>query len=286
MIDLLLSVLFASSLFVILKYFERFQINNFQAIVVNYFVAFFMGFLLSDEMVSVSFIVTKSWFFGSVILGILFITIFNVTALIAQKGGLSVASVAGKMSLVIPVLFGIIVYKESFSFFKFIGIILALLAVFLTSKKNNGVAFNKSILLLTFILFLGAGTIDTLVKYIEMNFVAPDELIYYIATTFLIAGSIGITILIYQLIFKKKSILFKNIIGGIVLGIPNYFSLYFLIKALQHPTLESSTVFTINNVMIVMLTTILGVVLFKEYLSVRNKVGILLSIVAILMFYL
>ena len=286
MIDLLLSVLFASSLFVILKYFERFQINNFQAIVVNYFVAFFMGFLLSDEMVSVSFIVTKSWFFGSVILGILFITIFNVTALIAQKGGLSVASVAGKMSLVIPVLFGIIVYKESFSVFKLIGFILALLAVFLTSKKSNGVAFNKSILLLTFILFLGAGIIDTLVKYIEKNYVATDELIYYIATTFLIAGSIGITILIYQLIFKKKSILFKNIVGGIVLGIPNYFSLYFLIKALQHPTLESSTVFTINNVMIVMLTTILGVVLFKEYLSVRNKVGILLSIVAILMFYL
>ena len=286
MIDLLLSVLFASSLFVILKYFERFQINNFQAIVVNYFVAFFMGFLLSDEMVSVSFIVTKSWFFGSVILGILFITIFNVTALIAQKGGLSVASVAGKMSLVIPVLFGIIVYKESFSFFKFIGIILALLAVFLTSKKNNGVAFNKSILLLTFILFLGAGIIDTLVKYIEKNYVATDELIYYIATTFLIAGSIGITILIYQLIFKKKSILFKNIVGGIVLGIPNYFSLYFLIKALQHQTLESSTVFTINNVLIVLVTSLLGIVLFKEYLSVKNKIGILLSIIAIMMFYI
>lgn len=286
MIDLLLSVLFASSLFVILKYFERFQINNFQAIVVNYFVAFFMGFLLSDEMVSVSFIVTKSWFFGSVILGILFITIFNVTALIAQKGGLSVASVTGKMSLVIPVLFGIIVYKESFSVFKLIGFILALLAVFLTSKKSNGVEFNKSILLLTFILFLGAGIIDTLVKYIEKNYVATDELIYYIATTFLIAGSIGITILIYQLIFKKKSILFKNIVGGIVLGIPNYFSLYFLIKALQHQTLESSTVFTINNVLIVLVTSLLGIVLFKEYLSVKNKIGILLSIIAIMMFYI
>lgn len=286
MIYLLLSVLFASSLFVILKYFEKYQINNFQAIVVNYFVAFTMGFLLSDEMVSVNFIVTKSWFFGSVILGILFITIFNVTALTAQRGGLSVASVAGKMSLVIPVLFGIIVYEESFSVFKFIGIVLALLAVFLTSKKSNGVEFNKSILLLTFILFLGAGIIDTLVKYIEMNYVATDELIYYIATTFLIAGCIGISILMFQLISKKTSILFKNIIGGIVLGIPNYFSLYFLIKALQHPTLESSTVFTINNVLIVLVTSLLGIVLFKEYLSVRNKVGILLSIVAILMFYI
>jgi drug/metabolite transporter (DMT)-like permease len=245
-----------------------------------------MGFLLSDEMVSVNFIVTKSWFFGSVILGILFITIFNVTALTAQRGGLSVASVAGKMSLVIPVLFGIIVYEESFSVFKFIGIVLALLAVFLTSKKSNGVAFNKSILLLTFILFLGAGIIDTLVKYIEMNYVATDELIYYIATTFLIAGCIGISILMFQLISKKTSILFKNIIGGIVLGVPNYFSLYFLIKALQHPTLESSTIFTINNVLIVLVTSLLGIMLFKEYLSVRNKVGILLSIVAILMFYL
>ncbi|MCM2302103.1 MAG: EamA family transporter [Flavobacteriaceae bacterium] len=286
MIYLLLSVFFASSLFVILKYFEKYQINNFQAIVVNYFVAFSMGFLLSDKMVSVNFIVTKSWFFGSVILGILFITIFNVTALTAQRGGLSVASVAGKMSLVIPVLFGIIVYQESFSLYKFIGFILALLAVFLTSKKSNGVAFNKSILLLTAILFMGAGTIDTLVKYIEMKYVATDELIYYIATTFLIAGCIGIAILMFQLISKKTSILFKNIIGGIVLGVPNYFSLYFLIKALQHPTLESSTIFTINNVLIVLVTSLLGIMLFKEYLSVRNKVGILLSIVAILMFYL
>lgn len=286
MIYLLLSVIFASSLFVILKYFEKFQINNFQAIVVNYFVAFSMGFLLSDKTVSVNFIVSKPWFLGSIILGSLFITIFNVTALTAQRGGLSVASVAGKMSLVIPVLFGIIVYKESFSIFKFIGIILALLAVYLTSKKSNGVEFNKSILFLTFILFLGAGTIDTLIKYIEINYVATNEITYYIATTFLIAGCIGIVILTFKILFKKTTIKFKNIVGGIVLGIPNYFSLYFLIKTLQHPTMESSTIFTINNVLIVMLTTILGVVLFKEYLSTRNKIGILLAVLAILMFYI
>ena len=186
----------------------------------------------------------------------------------------------------IPVLFGIIVYKESFSIFKFIGIIFAFLAVFLTSKKSSGVVLNKSILLLTFILFLGAGIIDTLIKYIEINFVAINELIYYIATTFLIAGCIGIAILTFQLVFEKTKIETKNIIGGIVLGIPNYFSLYFLLKALQHPSMESSTVFTINNVLIVMVTSLLGIVLFKEYLSVRNKFGILLSIIAILMFYI
>lgn len=286
MIYLLLSVIFASSLFVILKYFERYQINNFQAIVVNYFVAFSMGFLLSDAVVSVNFIVSKSWFIGSVILGILFITIFNVTALAAQRGGLSVASVAGKMSLVIPVVFGIVIYNESFSFFKIIGILLALLAVYLTSKKSKGVVYNKSILLLTFILFLGAGIIDTLVKYIELNFVAKSELTYYIATSFLIAGCIGIIILTIRLIFKKTIIAFKNVVGGFILGIPNYFSLYFLIKALQLPGLESSTIFTINNVLIVMLTTLLGVVLFKEHLSVSNKTGILLAVLAILMFYL
>ena len=41
----------------------------------------------------------------------------------AQRNGLSVASVAGKMSVVIPIIFGIIVYNEGVGFVKVIGIL-------------------------------------------------------------------------------------------------------------------------------------------------------------------
>lgn len=285
MIFLLLSVIFSSSLFVIFKLFNRFEVNNFQAIVVNYFVAFLVGISMSSSEFQLSTVVNYRWFLGAVILGFLFITIFNVMALTAQKGGLSVASVAAKMSVIIPVIFGLYFYNESLSIYKLIGILLALVAVYLTAYKKGIVAFNSYLIVLVVVLFIGSGILDTLVKYVETTHVSVSELEIYTASIFLIAGFIGIFILFFRFITKKDQLNFKSILGGIVLGVPNYFSIFYLLKALQNPTLESSTVFTINNVLIVCATTFIGVVAFKEHLSKRNKVGVILSIVAILMFY-
>lgn len=285
MIYLILSVLFSSSLFVIFKLFNKYQVDNFQAIVVNYFVAFLVGYSLMDNTIEINSVVSLPWFFGAVILGILFILIFNVMAITAQIGGLSVASVAAKMSVVIPILFGIILYNESLGIFKLIGIVLALIAVYLTTYKKGAMNLSSTLIIFVLILFVGSGILDTLVKYIETTYVSKNELEFYTAIIFLVAGLIGILLFLYQLISKKVKLNFRSFFGGIILGIPNYFSIYFLLKALQIPTLESSTVFTINNVLIVMVTSLLGIVLFKEYLSVRNKIGIALSILAILMFY-
>ncbi|WP_338038962.1 EamA family transporter [Maribacter litopenaei] len=75
----------------------------------------------------------------------------------------------------------------------------------------------------------------------------------------------------------------KNIIGGICLGVPNYFSIYFLMKALDSDTLNSASLFTINNVAVVMLSTLLGILLFKERISIKNWIGIGLAVVSIIL---
>ena len=75
----------------------------------------------------------------------------------------------------------------------------------------------------------------------------------------------------------------RNILGGIALGIPNYFSIYFLLKALQNEYLTSASIFTINNVAIVLLSTFLGILLFKEKISAKNWGGILLAVTSILL---
>ncbi|MGY8910183.1 MAG: EamA/RhaT family transporter, partial [Flavobacteriales bacterium] len=67
----------------------------------------------------------------------------------------------------------------------------------------------------------------------------------------------------------------------IALGIPNYFSIVFLIKALQTEGFESSTLFTINNVGTVILSTLVGILIFKEQFSIKNKIGVTLAIVGI-----
>ena len=73
----------------------------------------------------------------------------------------------------------------------------------------------------------------------------------------------------------------KNILAGIALGIPNYGSIYFLIKALDMHNLESSVIFPVNNVGIVALSVVCARILFNENLSLKNIVGVILAIISI-----
>jgi len=197
-------------------------------------------------------------------------------AFTAQRNGLSVASVASKMSVVVPVIFAVIVYHEKLSFLKIIGILLALLAVYLTTVKKDGGTFDRKKLLFPALLFIGSGVIDTTIKYVEKMYVAEGETPIFSAAIFGCAAIIGVFVVTIRRDFKITG---KTILGGIALGIPNFYSIVFLLKALRPDQLgDSSTVFPINNVAIVMLSTIFGILFFKEKLILKNWIGIALEI--------
>ncbi len=279
MIYLLLSILSSTAIFVVFKLFNKYNINTLQAIVVNYITACICGSLLYEGQIRPSEIIQTDWFFAAIGLGFLFIAIFNVMALTAQKNGLSVASVASKMSVIIPVIFGIYVYNESIGSQKIIGIILALIAVYLTSVKQKDDAILTQSIYLPIILFFGSGIIDT-----SVNHFAPDDGIpIFSATIFGIAAIIGFVILGYRTIKHKEYFKLKSVPFGITLGIVNYCSIYFLLKALRVDGFESSSLFTINNVAIVAISTLIGLLLFKEKISSKNWIGILIALVSIIL---
>jgi drug/metabolite transporter (DMT)-like permease len=282
LIYLVLSIIISSLLFVVFKLFDVFKINTLQAIVVNYIVALTFGVLTSKTAVIITEIPQQKWFLGALCLGFLFIAIFNVMGLTAQKNGLSVASVAGKMSVVIPILFGIFVYNESFGIIKIIGILLALVAVYLSSAKSDTNPLKFKNLLYPLLLFLGSGVIDTVFKYVETTAVSSGDEPLFLASIFGCAFILGSFVLIIQMINGKFRFQLKNIYGGILLGIPNYYAMEFLLKAFK-TDMESSTLFTINNVGVVLLTTIFAVLFFKEKLIVKNWVGIIVAIGSILL---
>lgn len=282
MIYLLISISISSFLFVIFKLFEVFKINTLQAIVVNYLVAAVLGFYMSDISISITEITSQSWFFGAFLLGILFIAVFNLMALTSQKNGLSVASVASKMSLVVGVVFGIFYYNESANYIKVIGILLALLAVYLAAtKETKEEVQKKSSLLFPVLLFFGSGCIDTSLKFFETTYVQEGGVPIFSATIFAFAFLFGIVFLILKVVKGEFTFHFKNVLGGILLGIPNYFSIVYLLKALSADGMESSTAFTVNNVGIVVLSTLLGLFLFKEKLSVKNWLGVLIAVLSV-----
>lgn len=221
------------------------------------------------------------WFTGAFLLGILFVFIFYIMALTAQQNGLSVASVAAKMSVVVPIVFAVLVYGEKLPVIKIVGIVMAIAAVYLVSVKEDGINIKKGTLLYPILLFLGSGTIDTSLKYLEVTYVGKGEVPLFSATIFAFAALVGFFILAFKIIYKKEKITGKNMIAGICLGVFNYYSISLLIMALKTDTLDSSTIFTINNVAIVTLTTLMGILLFKEKLNTNNKVGIFIAIISI-----
>ena len=103
------------------------------------------------------------------------------------------------------------------------------------------------------------------------------------AIIFFSAGAIGLGFIAINALRQAFKFEWKTLLGGTVLGIVNYYSIYLLLKALQYKGFESSTLFTINNVSIVMLSTLVGLILFKEQLSPKNWIGIALAVVSILL---
>lgn len=284
MIFLLLSILSSSLIFVIFKLYNTYRINTLQAIIINYFIACAVGLLLDSRPLYLLRIPQEAWFPGTLFLGFLFISVFYLAALTTQRNGLSVVSVASKMSLAIPVLFGIFFFGESAGVVKILGILLALGAVFLTSiKKKEAIDLDKKHLLFPLLVFLGSGIIDTSIKYLETSYVAKEDVALFSSTIFGVAGTFGICVLVFQGIRGKLKITFRNVLGGIILGVPNFFSIYFLVLALRTEGFESSTIFPLNNVSIVLVSTLLGIFLFRERLILKNWLGIVLAICSILM---
>lgn len=270
-------------IYVVFKLLANFKINRLYAIIVNYLTACIAGLLMHQKKPSIQEITEHSWFIGALILGVLFITVFNLMAKTTQKSGLSVVSVASKMSVVLPILFVIFYYDEPTGFLKIGGIILALIAVYLASvKTKKGLKIEKKDLIFPLLVFIGSGIIETLIKFLEENHVAETDVALFSLGLFMCAALVGIIAGFVQFFKTKIKFTYKELLGGIALGIPNYYSIYFFIYALRSP-LDSSSVFIINNVAIVMLSTFLGIIFFKEKILRKNWIGIALAVVSIIL---
>ncbi|WP_127137890.1 DMT family transporter [Flagellimonas oceanensis] len=283
MVYLILSVLSSTLIFVVFKLFDVFRIQTLYAIITNYVVACAVGFFLYDGPVGVNDFTYKPWLIGPILLGILFIVIFNLMARTAQVSGVSVASVATKMSLAIPVVMGVLLYGEHLSALQIIGIVLALVAVYLASIKEKSIRIDRKALILPLLVFLGSGIIDTSIQYFEEIHLTDQEIPVFSSMIFGFAALTGFIFIGIKATKIPLKINLKNIVGGIALGVPNYFSIYFLIRALRADILSSAAIFTLNNVAIVMFSTLFGIVLFKEKLSLKNWSGVALSVLSIIL---
>jgi len=285
---LLGSIIFTSYLTLSFKVLERFRIPLFQAIVFNYITCVITGSVVQGGFPLNAGSLDQPWFKWALVMGTAFIVLFNVIGFTTQKVGIAVTSVANKLSLVIPFVFSLYLYNEPATWVKILGIVIALLAVFFTClppKRNAALTQKKTsgnlLFLLPVILFLGSGLLDTLVKYVEQTYLNDGNSNAYLIASFGTAAAIGSIILMILIFSGKQTLDLRSIVAGIAIGIPNYFSIWCLVHVLKEYQGNSSVVIPINNMGIVLFSSVVAWLLFKERLSAINWMGIALSLVAI-----
>ena len=284
MIDILYTIITFSSMLMLFKYFGKYQVNNLQAIIVNYFTASSLAlFIANVNGIPIVFqrIILSTYIIPSLIIGLLFIITFNLLAYSTQKIGIAISTVANKMSMIIPVIIGIYLFKEALGIFKLIGTILAISAIYMTSTKGGKLSFEKKYLPIILLIFFGQGIADGTLSWAQKFTIRSDNTTLFFACTFISAGTLGSFFLVYELIVKKIRLQPKSILWGITLGIPNYLTLHFFVKSLQSPILESSQVFPVVNMGVIILSAVGGILLFKEKLTPFNWSGIALAVMAI-----
>lgn len=286
MIHLILAVLCTVALILLFKVFDRFKINTLQAIAVNYWTAATCGlvFLGNMPLVLNAANFSQAWFPVAALLGASFFIVFSLTGQTTIKYGVSTASIAMKLGLVIPVMLAFLVYKEPVTTLKIVGIILALGAVVLSSiKQEEGEDKGKGVTLalLPLLVFFGSGGCDSGVQYANKQFFPNGGEEAFVIFIFVFAAITGTSVVLYNVVVNKHKLELKNLLGGIALGIPNYFSLYFIMKAMVTSGLNSSTLFPVNNISTVAVATVCSVILFKEKLSKLNIAGLALGILSI-----
>lgn len=289
MIFIILTIVISVSLLLVFKGFQKYKVNTLIAIVFNYAAAAVTGILFLDSGIKSDVIFNSEWIYICIPLGLLFISIFYLISLTAQRISISTASVANKMSVIMPVLFSVIFLDQQLSILKVVGIILAMIAVYLSTRAYGKENVNPKLIWLPILVFIGSGLIDIAINASNALYIkSPYESALFSICTFLSAFIVGVIVLMYLIVVKKgisvnEVIAPKNILGGLILGIPNYFSIYFIFKSLDANVLQSAQLFPVLNLSNVALSAFLGWVVLKEKLSVINLVGIFLAIISILL---
>jgi len=283
---LLLSILSSTGIFLIFRLIEKRNVRTFPVIVINYLTASSLGFGLSREAGGGSWDFPLPFYVLAAVIGILFVIMFFIVARSSQKAGMAVTTIAGKMSVIFPIAFSILWDPgDTISLVKATGILVALPGVLFTIFKKRNKLPDLSLLYLPLILFVGMGVVDSLVKLAQHEYISDNNLSLFTALLFGISALCGILISLTNR-DKLNSLFNIRVVGwGILLGLVNFGSIFFLVRTLnyRHPvngTIDSSVVFGINNIGIVALSVLLGVLLFRERLSRLNIAGILICIVA------
>jgi uncharacterized membrane protein len=285
MVYLILSVVFSVLLLVNFRAHARFQVDTRIAILLNYPVCFLTAYFHQPSAIPFHWPSTGDTFL-LMFMGVGFVITFLLSGFSTQKNGMAPTSLANNISLVIPVLINLFILKTGGELTGLValGLILSFAAIYFCSPQLTSTEGVKPVVGLLIAVFVAYGLTNTLFSYLN------STLTYFVGGTLpfimmLLIGSMASSaiVLIWKSVNGTLNWNRNSVLAAIPLGLPNFFSFYFLLKALDAYQNNAAVVLTMYNLSVILLSALTAYVFFKERLTAKQWIGILLGCIGIVL---
>lgn len=285
MLYLLLAIVCGATYSVFFKLFACRGVDSLQAIAFNYLTAFALG--TAFACVSGDFVVptgVASWG-TAVLLGSTFVGAFVLMARSTALTGVTLTTVASRVSLVIPVVCSFLLFPEGDAprWWAVAVILVAMVMMFVPSgeKRTQQRLQRASLLLYPLGVWVLFGVNNFGLKWAQSVLIAPQESAAFSAIIFLFAVMFAVVALMVRR--SKKGFEWGALVGGVTLGVANFFVTWGMLRGLAE--VPASIFFPTYHTTIVALVAVVGTVAFKERLSKVQWLGVAVAVLGIVMFF-
>lgn len=268
----LLLAIFSSSAIAILMRLSSGKIqNNVAMLAMNYLMCTLlsMGFSGHDSLFPAGS--TLTLLMGTA-QGLLYLVSFLLLNISTAQNGVVLSSVFMKLGLLVPMVLSIFLFGELPSALQLIGFVMALTAIFLINFEPGQKQIRMNRLLL--LLLLGGGSGDAMAKIFE-TWGDPSLASHFLLYTFLTALILCLALMKY----KQQRIGRAELLFGLAIGIPNFFSAKFLLAALN--SLPAVIVYPTYSVATMLVVTLAGALFFREKLNRNQWLALVIILLAL-----
>jgi len=283
MLYLLLAILGSGVIPVIFRAFEGWRVNLFWAIPINYITCVAIGSALAGDPFSIPMIFSQPWIALAGLQGLLLAVNFFLLAHTAQRAGVAIAALASRLSVAIPSVLAFVLYGDSLTPVKILGLAAALVALYLcTAPDKNSVGLSSKLFqLLPLLVFITFGCYFTILKYLQTHYLDAATYHAYVMSGFSFAFLSSLAIGFGKGVISTAQFRGLHVVAGLGLGLVNYVAVYSLLRVLALQGWQSSQLYPIYSVGVVAVSTVLAFFCFRERLSPQKALGLLVGLIAV-----
>lgn len=275
MIYLILAILCSAGVSIFMRASEKYCQGHYGILLMNYVVCVLAGLILTGRGLTQTDGkgMPVTIVFG-VVTGLLYCGSFILLQWNVRKNGVILSSTFMKLGVIVPAVLAVVWFGERPGWNQGLGFILAITAILMIHLEKGKIRTEKAYTIGLLLLLLGGGLGDSMAKFYDV-YGNPGLGSFFLMLSFLVSGIIS-GILVFR---GGEKITKYEVLFGVLIGIPNYFSARFLLWALAD--IPAVITYPTYSIAAMALIGAVGVLMFREKLTKRQWGAYLLVILAV-----